>query len=331
MLREFLKVTWMAFWRLFLLMLIFGMQSAGIIALVLGIVTAIVVVGLLKSGVKVFPLFRLIFRGQVIYDLDRPKPRSGYSTPRSQPTGYGKPYSTPPASSPAPSGPIQEKAVGNGGDTEFTPYKLGNVTVPLNAPRFFGVPGSGLSSSHFSETNQKLGSKGETLFAKSLAKAGLLNNVDSFWSVSMPDQTGMLLPDQKMKTDIDAVIVSGRSIFLIDLKYYKSGDVTYTARGQDLYCHDNQTGNQIGEPKKMTRNMEMAVDRFRKALPSHQIYAFVVFMPTDKGSPRISNVEWPGRVPAVTIDQMVQYLHSNSAANNAVDTNLRTKLQTLVK
>lgn len=242
-------------------------------------------------------------------------------------------------------------ASANGRMTGYEPSILENVSAPTIGNglfnRMIGIPGFGLTSAvktdenetqqygNFEAKNVEYGQLGEMNFAKALSitslsmnnyathpnydnfrKNSLLNNVTSFWSVAMPSNDNLSIPDAEYNTDIDCMIVGEKEILLIDLKYYRSGDVTYRNFDNQLYCVDNQTGYIVGEPYKMSKNMQMAKNRFQKHLPHMIITALVVMIPTDKGTAQIENVYWPGQIPAMNIEQGLTQVKRISAEHH---------------
>ena len=109
----------------------------------------------------------------------------------------------------------------------FAPMRALEAIQLGNTSRMFGKPGGGLlASTTLNRGNAVIGAKGEECFAKALKKHGILDQVDSFWSIAMPSKFG-LTPDAQLQTDIDCIITVGDTIFLIDVKMYQSGAVTY--------------------------------------------------------------------------------------------------------
>lgn len=155
----------------------------------------------------------------------------------------------------------------------------------------------------FTQGRIKAGVKGEGTFAKALVKAGLDTKFLTIWSVK--------IPHPRFNTDVDCVLFADDIIFLIDIKYYRSGDVTYKSTVDEIYCVDNATGMAVGEPKSMSQNMKMAKNIFSKRVDV-PLAAVVVFVPTDNGQPQVEDVVWPGRVPAMTLTEFLTMLkHQN--------------------
>lgn len=191
-----------------------------------------------------------------------------------------------------------------------------NVLEEMQLPTFelmYGTPGAGLSESGFNETAIRLGQIGERNFAKALAKEGLLERFATFWSVHMlsKDTYG------KQDADVDCAIITGQTIWLVDVKYYTGGNVVYRANDdKQIVCFDIPTGQQVGKPKFMTKNMKMGIDRFKSRYQNYKNFrleARVVFVPTNAGVGKIEGVYWPGKIPAVTLPEFIAELEGEPA------------------
>jgi hypothetical protein len=183
-----------------------------------------------------------------------------------------------------------------------------------------GTPGVGLSSSGFGAESIALGQRGEENFAKTLSvalhKSGfpIIETTDTFWSVGMPRKASSAR-DDLYDGDIDCIVVSASTIYLLDLKYYTGGNVAYRSNGDQLLCIDLATGKPANGAKKMSRNMAMAHDRFTSAFPNMRVESRVVFMPTERGIPRVEGVYWPGNIPAVGLMAILDELARVSPAS----------------
>lgn len=199
--------------------------------------------------------------------------------------------------------PTISKASNDGKMTGFEPQILENYFLN-QFELMFGEPGKGLSASNFDNKMIQLGQEGELNFAKSLQKKNLLNRLVTFWSVH-----NLGIGDEKIPADVDCVIVSGNTIWLIDLKLYASGDVIYRSDRKFLYTIDVTTGSLVGKPKKMSHNMKFAQEKFSKKFENllryFKLETRVVLMPTKKGAGQIDKVYWPGNIPAITLEDML--------------------------
>jgi hypothetical protein len=321
---QLLKMVWMLAWRFALLFAIFGHSvNTG---LILAVLLAVFVRYVLHSTIRIFPLFNL-FRGRKpLIDLSSKTNTTVSSESQSQ--------------------NIIHKATNPGISTGYEPHCLETVVLPSThtVRNMRGVPGCGLNESNFAHSSVQMGQMGETNFAKALAitsrikkidysdfRYGIIQTVHSFWSVAMPSEIAIRKPDPKFKTDIDCILVNGNTIILVDTKFYKSGDVTYTNNGSKLYCVDNATKNLVDKPRTMTKNMQMAKERFQKFFPKMNVEAIVVFMPTDSGSAIINNVYWPGNIPAMTINQALDYIIRCTSANANTDHRVLMDIASLLK
>lgn len=307
---HFAKMSWMFIWRFTLISaLVFGgryMEALIPAAFILAGLSSFV----FQRTLLTWPLLRLVTGKRVVIPSDSwgsdaiPAPSKRPAGHTARPTagrGPGKPHV-----GPVGAGSRLTTASRNGRITGFEPKALEARAVP-RVPSMIGAPGAGLhGATGMSQTNIQLGVKGEENFARALDATGQIRRFGTIWSVPVPDQDRFV--PGPYGTDIDCVLATGSAIFLIDLKNYKSGDVRYTAQGDQLYCEDVATGKLIGEAKTMTRNMEMATSAVRKHLPKANIVPIVVFMPTDKGEGVIENVSWPGGIPAMNLTEFLSVL-----------------------
>lgn len=322
---QYLKMTWMFFWRFGLFNLIYSSASATAVLVIAAITAAILRFGFKKS-IAIFPIIHVLTgRNPILHQDDR---------------GFGgwRP--------PADKKTIQKQASQRGFETGYEPRHLKNMPTPGRTVfnTMYGHPGSGLSSAkHMTKYSISSGQLGERNFAKALSMttpqglilpAGqqgvLLHDIISFWSVAMPSERSISQEDPKYKTDIDNVLVVGNTILLIDLKLYKSGDVTYSTNQNMLYCVDNHTQNWVGEPKIMSANMHMAVERFKKHFPRMDVQALVVFMPTDAGAAQFQNAVWTGGIPIVGVQEALYHI-GQLVQRGTVNQKIARKLIPLVK
>ena len=212
--------------------------------------------------------------------------------------------------------PTISRATHNGKMTGFEPQKLKNYKL-YQHELMFGEPGKGLNKSGFDESAINLGQEGEINFATALQKQGLLEKLVTFWSVH-----NLNLEDERVDADIDCVIVSGSTIWLVDLKFYSSGNVIYREENGLLYTIDSATGAQIGRPKRMSPNMSYAEEsfshKFANLLKFYRLETRVVLMPTYKGAGRLDNVFWPGHIKAVSLEEMLNELSSEDKFRDTI-------------
>lgn len=245
---------------------------------------------------------------------------------RAKANSYSRPYTAPNAnraqsgrgyaSAPEPqTGEQLARPSRPGTKTGYEPNALREYHAPISI-NALGIAGLGLFDSSFSKQSVYSGQLGEVGFYKVLCKEGLIDNFSSYWSVAMPGDRGVAVADEKFKTDVDCVVVQGNTIYLFDLKYYASGDVTWhSPDGTWLLCKDNASGKQVGKPRKMSRNMAMAQERFPKIFRNHQVRSFVVLIPTNAGIGQVApGTAWPGNIPLITLPNAVDMLRNAPSA-----------------
>lgn len=301
MLKDLLKLSWMAFWRMWLFAAFMNVANLTVIV-ALSFAAAFALRVVFKRDLDVFPMWKLFNRENPLTDLRRRK--RGARTARRMP--------------PAPSLTV-DRDYAPGSHTGYEPQRMENVPVPRTY-LMHGTPGVGLSSSGFGSEAIALGQRGEENFAKTLSVAlhnsgfPIIETTDTFWSVGMPRKASSAR-DDLYDGDIDCVVVSADTIYLLDLKYYTGGNVAYRSNGDELLCIDLATGKPAKNPKKMSRNMELAQERFAANFPKMTVKSRVVFMPTERGIPRVQGVYWPGNIPAVGLMGILDELARISPAS----------------
>lgn len=329
MMSQFIKVTWMISWRLWFVLLFFHGQSI-FTCLLLGAIGAAALVFGARVTISTFPLISLLRGRNPLVSLGggvRSAARTKVSTTTSTPSNVR----------------VIDKPSRAGTITGYEPRFLDAVNGPVTSRFMRGTPGSGLSSAaNMSATSATLGQRGEMNFAKALmitsrngyidytSRTGMLADVHTFWSVAMPSATDRAMKDGKLKTDIDAIIVSGKNMILADMKFYTSGDVTYTSNGNQLYCVDNATGALVGKPRTMSHNMEIALERFRRHYPDMNVSAMVIMVPTENGAATLDNVSWTGGIPTVNLTEALRQV-SMLGSEVYLDRNVSYALSALVQ
>lgn len=304
---QIIKVWWMVFWRAAILEPVL-MGRATVWPFLIAVAVSLILVLAAGRTIKIFPIIRAIRRENAfpVINTDGNTPRSSQSHPVtfSQPGGGASTY---------PSTLAAGGRVSPGGNHEHSPRALEPLPEP-SGQNMYGRPGRSLSAAQgISAANAQSGALGEKNFAKALAVEGLINRCVSLWSVKMPGKIGFT-PDPVLNTDIDCILFYDNTILLLDMKLYTGGDITYFNSGGNLIRMNNKTGVTSGAPIPMSKNMQIAHERFMRLYPNYSVYAMVVFMPTDRGSATLNNVTWPGNVPAVNLDEMIDYLRGSLPA-----------------
>lgn len=204
--------------------------------------------------------------------------------------------------------------------TGYEPRELKKIEL-VSTPLMKGEPGAGLSGSSFSIINKKVGALGELNFAKALQKNDFLEKFATYWSVQYPFEYSPG-PDADMQADIDCILMSNKHIYLIDLKFYFQGDITWkttkTNSGKSaLQAIDNITGNWVGEPKEMSKNMYYATERIQSKIKKlgikMKVKPYVVMMPTDRGLGKIDHVFWPGEIECLTLIDFLKIIEKDKS------------------
>ena len=362
-----IKMWWMFSWRSLLISWLFLRGgSGGTLLLVASVVTPIVLVFVLRKSIQIFPVWRLLTRDQVVFDVEQgPKPqetlhekhereRKEAAARAQEDRGReiaerhrkeeekarrwvqqlvpGRKYergvfsdvpellvradgSTFDYYRRTVSDTVILSATRDGLTTGYEPstLKRQSTSISFTSGKMHGRPGQGLEyATNLDEKRRALGVRGERNFAQALGMNGLLNRFHTVWSVPVPSESRDALGHLQVgrfDTDIDCVIAAGDALYLVDLKNYASGDVIYFNEGDELYCQDASTGHSVGDPRKMSRNMEMATNIILEVFPApFDVRPCVVFMPTDKGEGGIEGVYWPGRIQALNLTDFLAHL-----------------------
>lgn len=341
--RQMLRTTWMFFWRLLVLSAIFNIHiipgSPVKQSVLFAVIIAFFMVYWKNISIYSFPLIRLVRARPVVAHLN---PETKELVPDGMPYverssfGGNRPVRMP-------NGPVQpeppqkqDKTTNKGVYTGFEPQALEGVSLPLNNPRamMYGTPGAGLQSSNLSHRTAQIGSDGETQFAKALVKSNIVGKVASFWSTSVPERArrNLVQPLSGYQGDVDCVIIVGDSIFLVDVKRYQGGDGVYQNISEDsLGFYDGVTGNLVGEPYHLSKNMKFAAEQYRKCFPRMMVVPVVVLMPTERGESRVDNVVWPGGIRAMTYTEFSSYMETMTRKNQMPNASVVQELTSLLR
>lgn len=189
-----------------------------------------------------------------------------------------------------------------GRTTGFEPAELDKYAIPPT-PTSFGSAGSGIGQTAdvFGDRAQ-IGARGEELFLKAMVKAGLFDKFQYYWSVAMPDTTGH--KHRRIDTDIDCILMAGRYVVLLDMKFYKGGDLIWRSTDRTISCFDGTT-HKLVDSHTISKNMKMAKEVFKKLMRGKQVHAYVVFMVQESGAGQMDNVKWPGGIEAMYVDDLL--------------------------
>jgi len=253
------------------------------VKIILSIIISLFVSGVIVYGantdIKTFPIIKLLTKHEIFSPLELKAPQTKTT---------------------------QKQATRAGAITGFEPRTLEKVPY-IKMECMYGDPGFGLNNSNFSDKAIKLGTEGELNFAKVLQWTGLITRFKSFWSVGMPSRNILAQRMVNFESDIDCILFNGRTVWLVDLKNYKSGNLEYRNYGSRLRGVDLDTGSTVVD-REMSQNMKMADEIFRNHCNKlgYIVKSRVVFMPTNLGAAKLNKVYWPGRIPAVNLTDFLQ-------------------------
>lgn len=203
--------------------------------------------------------------------------------------------------------------------TGYEPKELANIEL-LSTPLMKGNPGAGLSGSSFSQSNIQAGALGELNFAKALQKHDYLDKFTTYWSVQYPFES-IPGPDSTLNADIDCILISKKNVYLLDLKLYTQGNITWQTinNGRSLQAVDNVTGDYVGKSRNMSKNMYYATNRISTKLKSlgvdMKVKPYVIMMPTDRGLGKVEDIFWPGDVECMTIIDFLKRIENQNPYN----------------
>ncbi|KSU67222.1 NERD domain-containing protein [Arthrobacter sp. NIO-1057] len=227
-----------------------------------------------------------------------------------------------------------DTASGPGYVTGFEPKNLENIDL-VSHPLMHGTPGLGLDASGFGQQQVQLGKIGEVNFARALQSQGILARFASFWSVQMPDEK--IGASTKFNTDIDCVLISKNSLWLVDVKNYVQGSVSWRREMHKdekdgrvrphIIAVDDHTGGYVGRPRAMSENMKMATERLMNRLSragiNFQVVPIVVMMPRNDGLGKLVDVQWPENIPAVGLPEFLsRFSHEGSFDSRQPDSEI---------
>jgi hypothetical protein len=190
----------------------------------------------------------------------------------------------------------------------------------------------GPSDAQFGRHNAGAGRTGEDFYDRGFGNAGIKANYSTYRSLDIPAQPGT----RPMSGDVDTVAASKQAAVLIDVKKWTGGHIYWSLNGKGFKGFlQPALREEDGTPKwSLSRNMEIAQERYRAALPKQiAVYAMVVFVPADvrrmeASVPRsVRQLIWPGGIRSYLADEsydvLERLLGAPSKAHGDVDRILR--------
>jgi hypothetical protein len=331
---EFLKLSWMLAWRVFLWCSMFMADWAGWL-LSSTVVIAFVTTMFFNRSMKTFPIIRFFINKTIVFDprykQNKTPLGSGYtSRPRSRQGDYSR---IPPTYTPRPKvsphstpHPVYvddgHKPAVSSVKTPYDNKALDRVELDLTAYQWMrGTPGVGLDAAltagKMTASAVSAGQAGEELLAKALSitdvnggvvtaessNQSILDSVRSYWSVAMPHPHYPHMKDPEMEADIDCILVTANTIILLDAKLYRGGNIIYrNGVAEQLVTYDKDTGKPFGRPYSMSRNMVLAHKRIAELYPKMKVRAMVVLTTPYTGEASVE-ASWVGGIPLFNMTQ----------------------------
>lgn len=183
------------------------------------------------------------------------------------------------------------------------------------------------NQARFGKTNSFLGASGERYLHKLFEAEGFTQQYDVWSSLRMPYKPGQ----KRYNTDIDFAVTSGNQLILIDAKKWSAKAPYWSFFG--LPMKGFAPLEQNGAWKPLSKNMQMAVNRFRESLPGVQISAMVVFVPTNKSGrvpPSVGLLIWPGWIRSFLPNSAVRYIRRKLKEGSPTSSKIDAALSKLV-
>lgn len=217
-------------------------------------------------------------------------------------------------------------------DNQYTPNAIARQGLVGEKIRgVYGAPGASLTSSGFNQNSIDAGQAGEQQLFNALVHDHIIDryNTVSAWSCPIPAKNGAYA-DPNYSSDIDAIIVSGHTVYVVDAKRWAGGaNVEYKRYGGQVWRYRNGTPEQV---MQLSRNMDMAVDRVKRMMrgTGYKVRGFVCVMPTEKGAARIAPLTFaPGWIPVVS-PKVLSVLIKSRPSLLPVGLRVRRRLKSLV-
>lgn len=141
--------------------------------------------------------------------------------------------------------------------------------------------------------------EGDTVdLAKALSRTGLLDRLATFWGVDIGTAVGSL-------------VMTGKSIYVVQLRREPQGDVTWSMEDGKLIAVDNPTGALVGEPwtipgLEIERVKSALVQELKRCGAPLQVTPAIVLLPTDLGMGNVPTADWSGATGYALPDFMMR-------------------------
>lgn len=154
--------------------------------------------------------------------------------------------------------------------------------------KHYGDAGSGVLGSGKFGSSAVAGAIGERHFQALMQSNERVRGYTSWASLRIPTPRR----GRTYSSDVDFAVASGRRLMLVDIKMWEAGRFYWSAFGK-MY----KGFEPMNKDKPMSRNMEMATNRYREALPGMTVQSMVMFVRSKKGLPSgVMLLRWPGGI-----------------------------------
>ncbi|TIH28607.1 hypothetical protein [Subtercola vilae] len=130
----------------------------------------------------------------------------------------------------------------------------------------------------FGEERYEVGAKGELFMSRGFNTNRLTKDYAKFTSLSVP---ASMTDRSEMKGDIDICLVSGNRVLMIDIKAWNPRYVYWTIPVLKRPMRGIRPLRKDDSEWALSKQMELGVERYSKALPQATVKAIVVFAPTN--------------------------------------------------
>lgn len=183
------------------------------------------------------------------------------------------------------------------------------------------------NQNRFGKNNSFLGASGERYLHKVFEAEGIADDYDVWSSLRMPHKPGQ----KRYNTDIDFAVSSGDKLILIDAKKWSAKAPYWSFLGMPFKGFAPLEQN--GAWKPLSKNMQMAVNRFREALPNAQVSAMVVFVPVNKSGqvpPSVGLLIWPGFIRSFLPASAVRFIKRKLGEGKTTSPKIDSALSRLI-